>query len=626
MHQVVPLFLESPPGLKLGSTTDSPTVSYYTARDRDSVDPSHHFDFSTLPHKQDQWLDHDDANFRRPNDKRTSVMTRASSYYAGDYYNSHTETANMVCQPAPFPMIHHGGALASPVSFTPSTMGPLVAQSSIESFGSGTNFLSPISYQSRSSKFDTTGPLTEWSTSTGANGNGTPLSSTTNRELDSAPVTPRLVHIRDFNTLSYTSNAEDDRNSIDMFNQDRFGLQENGYRSSSIQNSSPRPSIETRSSPLSISQERYPSVFGGHNEHLPYGTSGAFPIKSDDKPNNASDSTLNKILPARPAPAFMPHMYRPPSQQPTRKPSGASTLKVRTTLTPEPEADHDFQRSSGVFLVSEPENPYLPRMDAVGSTDVNSADMFQDSRHKDKPEMSNPYSHEPLLTSRSGNRQNKAVSGLFPSGKHPSRQTQPGTDRLSISSTSMLIADSASFRELLRMPLHYMQQNRSFVHSEFSYNLDPPSSRSFSNFISSDDPIKISQSNRKRDLDFIERVSRPNNNISSASLSDAELNATVEGARSFIESEYQSSKAPKTSQKINHYNSRGKPIYSPSLEIFLLCVFVLFPPFWLLLGAGFFDMAFNPVSRKTKKIALALAGSTFILVIIAAVIGLALRG
>lgn len=619
MHQVIPPFMESPPGLKFGSTTDSPAVSYHTARDRDSVVPSQPFDFSNLSHKYDQWLDHDDANFRRPNDKHTSAVTTASSYYGGggDYYNSHSETPSVVYQPAPLPMIHHEGTLASPVSFTPPSKGPLVAQDSIESFGSGTNCFSPISYQSKSSRFDTVGPLTEWSTPPGANSNDVQVSSLSNRNRDSAPATPRMVHIRDYNTLSYVSTADDQRNSIDMFKQGGFGLPENDHRSSQIQNNSSRPNIETSSTPSTIQQERFPSVYGGPNQYLPFGSSGAFPAKSDNPPSNASTLTLNKILPARPAPAFMPDMYRPP-QQPNRKPSGASTLKLRTTLAPEPDDYDDMQRSSGVFLVSEPENPYLPSIYAVNSADGISADMLKESGRNGKPEISSPIVQGPF-TPRSGARQSKT-------GKHTSRQTRPDTDRLSISSTSMLIADSASFRELLRMPFNYMQQNHSFVHSDSSYDLNPPRSTSFSDSMRNDNPFKLSESKRKRDLDFIERVSRPGNNPSAVTLSDAELNATVEGARSFIDSEYQSSKTPKAFNKIKHYDSRGNPICSPSLEKFVLFAFVLFPPFWLLLGAGFFDMAFNPVSRKTKRIALALAGSTFFLAIVAAIIGLVLSG
>lgn len=164
---------------------------------------------------------------------------------------------------------------------------------------------------------------------------------------------------------------------------------------------------------------------------------------------------------------------------------------------------------------------------------------------------------------------------------------------------------------------------------------------------------QVREQERIENLQFLERVNKAQLSLQNT---DKELAATAAVARAIIEEEngptsWNSSSNPnvhptsiipgfvkthkrQSSTRVTTQDP-NKPSYevtqsntenSKGLEKFLLCVFVIFPPLWLLLGAGFFDRLLGKsggVTPRTKFLAFVFAGIFFILAIAGLIVGLA---
>lgn len=140
------------------------------------------------------------------------------------------------------------------------------------------------------------------------------------------------------------------------------------------------------------------------------------------------------------------------------------------------------------------------------------------------------------------------------------------------------------------------------------------------------DPRAQAKKYRREASDFAAHVKRsrqihPHSMVSD----DDQLNATAAAARAIADEADWPDNPNSTrlmNEKLRSYDDSGNPVCNSTAENFLLFVFVLFPPLWLLLGAGVFDGLFGRVSTRGKLIALVLSGAFFLMAIAGLVVGI----
>lgn len=84
--------------------------------------------------------------------------------------------------------------------------------------------------------------------------------------------------------------------------------------------------------------------------------------------------------------------------------------------------------------------------------------------------------------------------------------------------------------------------------------------------------------------------------------------------------------ANKDSQPINIFEKEeiddyGRPVCSQLAARLLLGIFIIFPPLWFLMGAGYLDQSVGVIPKREKWIALSLGAAFFLIVIICIIIG-----
>lgn len=159
---------------------------------------------------------------------------------------------------------------------------------------------------------------------------------------------------------------------------------------------------------------------------------------------------------------------------------------------------------------------------------------------------------------------------------------------------------------------------------------------------------------RRQESEFAARVKRSGQQHQSVADDDDALNATAAAARAISNEDWEARNG-NTQHSKSHYHHHhtktsshgaapsaggvglggisnekvstftdedGNPVCNPTAETFLLCVFVIFPPLWLLMGAGFFDGLFGKVSTRSKMIAFVLSGAFFLMAIAGLVVGI----
>lgn len=135
----------------------------------------------------------------------------------------------------------------------------------------------------------------------------------------------------------------------------------------------------------------------------------------------------------------------------------------------------------------------------------------------------------------------------------------------------------------------------------------------------------IKSDRRRQENDFVSRVKRSAQEHHSIAADDVALDATARAAQAITDEDWQANPTNShrlMNEKMRSYDDNGSPVCNPTAEGFMLIAFIIFPPLWLLMGAGFFDGLFGTVSTRTKLIAYILSGAFFILAIAGLVVGL----
>lgn len=129
---------------------------------------------------------------------------------------------------------------------------------------------------------------------------------------------------------------------------------------------------------------------------------------------------------------------------------------------------------------------------------------------------------------------------------------------------------------------------------------------------------------RRETSNFVTRVKRSQEvHPHSVASDDEQLAATAAAAREISdETDWPENPNAYTSEKHRAHDDDGNPLCNAATERFLLCVFALFPPLWLLLGAGLLDGLVGRVSTRGKLIAFVLSGAFFLMAIAGLVVGL----
>lgn len=136
---------------------------------------------------------------------------------------------------------------------------------------------------------------------------------------------------------------------------------------------------------------------------------------------------------------------------------------------------------------------------------------------------------------------------------------------------------------------------------------------------------EIKSERQGQENDFVSRVTRSAQEHHSIAADDVALDATARAAQAITDEDWQANPTNShrlMNEKMRSYDDNGSPVCNPTAEGFMLIAFVIFPPLWLLMGAGFFDGLFGTVSTRTKLIAYILSAAFFILAIAGLVIGL----
>lgn len=627
MNETIPYRLSSPPRLKVSTNNSSPAGSFHSARDYEHIIASHPFDFSDVqsPQKPDS-----NPGFRGSNEGHTSFVSNVSSFYGE---GGRSAATSMIFQQAPLEYLH-SEILASPVTFNRSKEGRSDSMLSV-STGNG-SYLTPISsHYSRStthhapSSLPTPPPMTSTAMLNFNNSIKGLAAFESSSSHNSSKIPPSfnsdVAHIgpaRDFKTVSYNSRPNDEDSSVYMWDEgnSRMSSQDTtelemslgmGFESPKIMNSPQHSTRKAQISPLTISQEPFPTIFGERNHDLPSGTSGAFSDspRSDTKFSiEERASQLDKIIPNASTGSFVSPAYRLNSSN-TSISSGKKLFATQGLH----KLDTSFSNDQNAGYVERTmSNGY-----EIELKDLNSS-IPPKSRRNSKV-------RDSLFFTLTDSRRASGSGELRPPPRrnsHTLNSIVKANNRLSISSTSNLINEEVTPSGFPGSHTLYSGASTNTANNAFIFN-DRSSSKS--RRVSSNASAKSFENQRiRRDLEYMEKLSKPISNQMSIYGNDDEINNTAEAARAFLDEEVKPSVL--LYQKTKQYDHEGNLICSQSLETFLLVTFLMFPPLWLLLGAGFFDIVFNKVSRKTKQIALVLSGFTFALAIAGLIVGIVIGG
>ena len=699
MNTVAPLKTESPSRKSYSSYySNNSSASFYSANEVDlSVPPNQLYNFTqkSSPLRREGTITSNTSTVRGF-ERHTN-----SSYDEKDY--GFLADSSMAFQQAPSSFQQSGIQASTGIADIPQTRSLTNDNSnsphSVFTYESMRPKLgtaaSPISIQSRS-----TGNENQYSVSTprtaphpydlNNSSPGTPASRSEAQELSSLnilshqeianpsrvgePGISRLIPVRDFNTLSYTSRAESDSSSAFVFEDSgnavttptEFEMPFNKEMGQTTpdSNSSQRKIRRVNSSPLTIPKEKFPTIFNNNNADLPVGTSGAFRVSSrPDSGVSDVPSSQNDILPSmlHPAKPFMPHVYRMNamglSQQENYREDYQLSMPKRTYSEGEknPSDNRSQSRSSGATFTSASDLEYQsqaqsrvadiraknegrPANEGISeSTGERLVTHPADTKKsiKAKGFMMSNDSRTSLFTTRSGTRQLSVGSGMLPPVSKRNPTYSKTAKKPSISSMSSLIDTPEPAQGIT--PIDYMRQKMagakpirdSVVTNNSSVYLDAKSGPYASlpdlyTGPAANEPASPEESLEtrriRRELDFVARV----NQISTSHYlsTDEDINATVLASKAFNEDCESDTSNKFLAQSMKKYDKNGNHICNESTEIFVLITFLLCPPLWLLLSAGLFDIVLGRVSRKTKLIALCLSATTFFLVIAAVIVGI----